>query len=162
MQPAKAAGSQPGEWIKTMTLTQAIEQAHCRRGKAAGTTKDGAYWLAVDSLHIRSFGGDGIGNGARSCDNYLELRHYRDGQTRARVHMNASHQNGVYGGAGDWYANADAILPCESAEAVIVALKGISVNDTRAYSDEFAEQLTAALMVQLDMPEADPSPDEAA
>ena len=161
MQPAKAAGSQPGEWIKTMTLTQAIEQAHCRHGKASGTTKDGAYWLAIEPIHIRSFGGDGIGNSAPSRIHYLELRHYRNGAARARIHANAEHLNGAYAGAGNSWHNADSILSCESAEGVIVALKAISVNETRAYSDSYEEDLTAAL-VGLGLPEMEPAPDEAA
>ena len=116
--------------------------------------------MAVEPIKIRSFGGDGIGQGARDCTNTLELRHYRDGAVRARVHMHAWHQNGSYSGAGDWYSNADIVLTCQSVEAVIVNLKNISVDETRAYSDSCEEEL-AETLEGLGLLEAEPAPDEA-
>lgn len=143
-----------------LTLSNAIEQTKCRKGKSDGTTKDGAYWLATKPIVIRSWGSDGIGSNPPDRTNYLELRHYRDGQVRARVNLHSWHQNGAYSGAGDWYANADAILPCESVEAVIVALKGMRYNEWAVYSDHFEDTLTKAL-VDLGIAEATPAPDEA-
>jgi hypothetical protein len=129
-----------------MTIREAIEQAHCRRGKAAGTTKDGAYWLACEPIMIRRAGGDGIGNNDADRTNYLELRHYRDGAARARVHVDAYHQNGGRGGGGDWWTNADCVLDATSAEACIVALKGLRCGEERVvYSDWYEDDLTKAL-----------------
>lgn len=143
-----------------MTLRQAIEQARCRQGKAAGTTKDGAYWLACKPTKIRDYGGDGIGQNRADTQNYLELRHYRDGSVRARVNVSASHQNGNRGGAGEWYLNADAVLDCASAEAVIVALKSIRDEDHGAmYGDAFEDDLVAAIAA-LGLPAAEVAPDE--
>ncbi len=149
-----------------MTLREAIVQAHCRQGKAAGTTKDGAFWRVIKGtadnkrIKIRTYGGNGIGQSSASVDNWLELRHYRDGAVRARVHVDAWHVNGARSGAGDWWLNADAILDFTTAEAVIVALKGIRSEDHGpAYSDMYESELTTALWA-LGIPASEPAPDE--
>lgn len=147
-----------------MTVREAIEQAHCRQGKAAGTTKDGAYWLACEAIPLRSYGGDGIGQSAPSMTSELELRHYRNGMVRARCHFTSWHQNGSYSGGGDsQYVGADKILGCETAEDVIVALKDLrygagydSGTPVYGYGAHVAECLAA-----LGIREAAPTPDEA-
>jgi hypothetical protein len=146
-----------------MTLKQAIEHAHCRVGKADGTTKDGAYWLAA-SITIRQWGGDGIGQSSPSHTSSLDLRHYRDGAIRARCHHATWHQNGSYsGGNVSEYFGADAVLDCETVEEVIVKLKGIR------YYEEYGDystpvygngMLTVDDLKHLNIPEAAPSPDE--
>lgn len=150
----------PQKEVTTMTLREAIVQALCRHGKAVGTTKDGAYWLASKPIKIRDYGGDGIGQNRADTQNYLELRHYRDGNVRARVNVSASHQNGSHGGAGEWYINADAVLDCISAEAVIVALKGIRDDDHGAMlGNAYEDDLTKALE-EIGLPGYEPAPDE--
>lgn len=145
-----------------MTLSEIIESQHCRRGKAAGTTKRGAFWLACEPIRIRSYGGDGIGQNAADMENMLHLRHFRDGDVRATIRVWSWHQNG---GDHSTYMDASSILTAQSVEDVIVALKAIRVEDdyegygAPAYSDHEEDKLTAALTA-LGMPVSAPAPDE--
>lgn len=154
-----------------MTLREAIGKAHCRHGKAAGTTEYGAYWLCpytLDKLDMRihNWGGDGVGQNGADHFSYLELQHYRDGTVRARCHHTSWHQNGSYSGGNiSEYVNADSILECQTAEDVIVALKNLHYGSrhfdyaTPVYSDHYADTVTE-ILARLGIPEADQGPDE--
>lgn len=142
------------------TLKEIIIALRCRKGPAKGTTKRGAYWLACEPIKIRSYGGDGIGNNSAAIRHYLELRHYRSGEVRAAIHVDAHHQNGSYSGAGDWWSDCSDILNATTVEEVIVALKSITAdNGATTYSDSFKEELTKALTA-LGLPESAPSHDD--
>lgn len=104
----------------------------------------------------RKFGGDGIGNIAADCKHYFEIRHFRDGTVRAHVRGHYWHQNGA---TDDAFARCDEVLGCETVEDVVCRLKGVSVEGVHAYSDQFEEKLTAAL-VDLGLEESLPAPDE--
>lgn len=144
------------------TLRECIEGVKCRKGKATGTTKDGAFWLACGEIHLRDAGGDGIGNSGADIDFDLHLRHYRDGQVKAMVCRSSWHQNS---GHGNRYCAAS-ILDCTTVEQVIVELKRGMVFDYQfsdtetVYSDRNAETVTTAL-VALGLAECEPAPDEA-
>jgi len=145
------------------TLKEAVELTKCRTGKADGTTKRGAYWLACDPIILRRAGGDGIGQSAADITWTLELRHFRGGEVRPTLHKDASHQNGAHGGAGDWYYGMEGLLDCGTVEEVVVALKaGVKLGrddmDT-CYSDRCFDKVRGAL-VALGFPEAAPGPDE--
>jgi hypothetical protein len=141
------------------TLAECIEARKCRKGKATGTTRQGAYWLACEPIVIRNYGGDGIGNSAADCKHYLELRHFRDGNVMAVVHGHFWHQNGA---RPDIYEHCSGLTSCKTVEEVIVYLKKTKIDDetTTAYSDYYADTLTAAL-VGLGLAECEPGPDEA-
>jgi hypothetical protein len=141
-----------------LTLKQAIEATKCRKGAAHATTKSGAFWLAVEPIKIRSWGGDGIGNNGVDWDAFLQLRHYRNGTVRAMVQVTGYHQNGS---PPDRYHHV-AIEDCTTIEDIIVALKsGVDGDYGREaiYGDHFEDKLTAALS-SLGMAVAAPSPDE--
>jgi len=138
------------------TLSDLIVAAKCRKGAAAGTTKKGAYWLAVEPIKIRCFGGDGIGQSSADCTNYLELRHFRDGAVSIVIHYNSWHQNH---GMSDTYQSHIGLPMCETVEDVIVALKSANDDGVSAYSDRMEENLTEAL-VAFGLPESAPAPDE--
>lgn len=141
------------------TLQECVENAKCRKGQAAGTTKRGAYWLACGPVMIRSFGGSGIGNSGADCRHYLELRHYRTGEVRALIHGRYWHQDGA---KPDRYQPVE-ILECTTVEQVIVHLKGERIGDEdwkdSVYSDYFEDSLTEAL-VGLGLAQSEPAPDE--
>ena len=141
-----------------LTLKQAIEATKCRKGPAHATTKSGAFWLAIDPVKIRSWGGDGIGNNATDLEAFLQLRHYRSGEVRAVVNIHGWHQNH---GSSDRYHRV-AIEDCATVEDVVVVLKrGVDGDYDREtiFGDHYADELTAAL-VSLGMEAAAPSPDE--
>ena len=141
------------------TLKDLIIEAKCRKGEAHGTTKRGAYWNCGTPAKIRSYGGDGIGNSGSSVTHCLELRHFRNGEVAAIVHVDAWHQNGSYAGAGDWWHDVSGILGSTTIEEVIVALKGERFDDTPAYSEWGKGNLVEALS-KLGLPEAASAPDE--
>lgn len=142
--------------INMKTLQELIVAAKCRKGESAGTTKQGAFWYACEPILIRSFGGDGIGNASPDRRNFLQLRHFRNGDVKAVINFHSWHQN--YG-TSDSYGTVS-ILDCTTVEDVIVILKGISDDDeTSAYSDWGKDKLTAALTT-LGMTESAPAPDE--
>jgi len=146
------------------TLKDYIVDQKCRKGPAAGTTKNGTYWLACDPIKIQDAGGDGIGCNAPSVAYYLRLRHFRDGAVRPQIHRKAWHQNGSYSGAGNQYYGCDQIITCTTVEDVIVALKSINIDESDCYAehvyhDIFADDLTAAL-TGIGMPVSMPPPDE--
>lgn len=140
------------------TLVQLVEATKCRKGKADGTTKKGAFWLAAEIM-TRSFGGDGIGQSAADMDYSLQLRHFRNGAVTTVMHYHAWHQNS---GTVHAYHPAN-VGDCKTVEEVIVALKGMKVGSgyypENVYSDRFEEKLTAAL-VAIGMSEMEPAPDE--
>lgn len=141
------------------TLRAIIEKSKCRKGKAAGTTKKGAYWIAA-AIPTRSFGGDGIGCNAADQEYILELRHFRDGQTQPVLHYDSWHQNI---GKIHKYTPAPKLLDLTTIEQIIVALKGIRADNgwcmEAVYSDRKEEKFTATL-VALGMAEMEPAPDE--
>ncbi len=158
----------PGYWKRELaaghhtmkTLKEIIEALRCRKGQAVGTTKLGAYWLAVPPIKIRSYGGDGIGNNGARVEHLLELRCYRSGEVKATIHVDAQHQNGSHGGAGDWWSDCSDILSSATVEEAIVALKCVTVDSgANAYSDGFKDRLTEALTA-LGMPLSAPPPDD--
>ncbi len=143
------------------TLKELIVAAKCRKGKAVGITKKGAFWLVCEPVFIRSFGGDGVGQNGSDCRNYLQLRHFRSGDVAAVVKFSSWHQNS---GTENTFQREDSILECIDVEAVIAALKGISENDyfggrCSAYGDNFEQNLTDEL-TRLGMNESEKSPDE--
>ena len=159
------------------TLKEMIEATKCRKGKASGTNKRGAWWLAVDGseyagesgLLIKSGGGDGIGQSATTYRVYLQLRHYRHGDVGAVVLWYGWHQN-----QGDTYSyttlahcRADTdpaelggskILIAKTIEDVVVALKAADT-DNACYSDTCYDELRDGLS-GIGMPEAEQGPDE--
>jgi len=138
------------------TLREAIEQSKCRKGKADGTTKRGAYWLAAD-IKIRSCGGDGIGQSSPDVKWYLELRHYRSGEVRPTINHRSWHQND---GDGNQYFGRSDLCDCTTIEEVVVNLKlGVEEWGT-CYGDDWYTDLRDALGA-LGLREADTSPDEA-
>lgn len=137
------------------TLNELIEAKKCRKGKAHGITSDGAYWLAMEPVKIRSYGGDGIGNNGVSWDHHLQIRHYRSGAVEAVVHTSGWHQNS--GKSNEYHAVS--IGECETVEQVIVKLKSMKCDGAAAYSDRFQSELTSAL-VSIGMIEPLPSPDD--
>jgi hypothetical protein len=140
------------------TLLECVEALKCRKGKAHGTTRNGAYWLACKPIKIRDYGGDGIGNNGADCKHFLELRHFRNGDVMAVCHGDFWHQNGA---APDFYERLDGMESLATVEDVIVYLKKTKVDDetTNAYSDRFEDELTAAL-VALGLAECEAAPDE--
>jgi hypothetical protein len=146
------------------TLKDLIIALRCRRGTAAGTTKQGAYWLAHHPILIRSYGGDGIGSNPSQIEHLLELRHYRSGDVRAMIHKDTWHQNGAKP-QGTPYTPADDVLEAQSVEEVIVALKGIEFKDTAAYSDQYPKSIIEALQpmgLPISLPAPDDGPDNTA
>lgn len=137
------------------TLKNYVEAQKCRKGSADGTTKKGAYWLAADEVKIRSYGGDGIGSNSSDKGHFLQLRHFRDGSVSAIVHYNSSHQN--YGSQSSYHAVA--ITECETVEDVIVVLKGCTIHETHAFSENYRDELIAFL-TGLGMPIAHSAPDD--
>lgn len=135
------------------TLSFCVEAARCRKGKAAGTTKRGAYWLACEPIILRRAGGDGIGQSAPGITWRLELRHFRGGEVRPTLHREGWHQNGS---SDDYYGRPE-LATTRTVEEVIVILKAGANNET-CYSDYYVDKLTAAL-VDLGLPESEPGPD---
>lgn len=155
------------------TLAQLIEAQKCRKGKADGTTRKGAYWLVkADDLGekvsleitIRSWGGDGIGQSRADLRNYLQFRHFRNGNACAMVRRHSWHQND---GHRDTYTMIPALMDCTTVEQAIVALKGVKTDPCdhyhsspeNVYSDNFEKDLTGWL-VALGMTEMEPAPDD--
>lgn len=143
------------------TLAQLIEATKCRRGKSAGITKNGAYWLACEPIEINSTGGDGIGNNAPNTHHYLILRHFRDGAVRPQIKRDAWHQNGAFSGDGVDYMGADHLASCTTIEDIIVALKAIRYRldiSERVYGGD--EKPLVEALGALGMPYSMPAPDE--
>lgn len=147
------------------TLKKLIINNKCRKGKSRGIDKNGAFWLAWPEIEIRSWGGDGVGQASPSCTNFLELRHYRNGDVVACVTFQSWHQNT---GTTEYVRTAYRILSCTDVESVIVALKNLPDYPLSpdapdyfpdAYSDAKYVYLASAL-TQLGMSEAPASPDE--
>ena len=137
------------------TLKELIGETKCRKGASVAITKQGAFWLASPEIHIRSFGGDGVGNSATNRDNYLQLRHYRSGEAKAVVKYHGWHQN--YGTSNNYQTVP--ILDCTTIEDVVAALKSVTNDDASAYVDWGYKNLAAAL-IAIGMTESLPAPDE--
>jgi hypothetical protein len=127
----------------TKTLADCIRATKCRKGPAVGTTKNGAFWLAAEPIYIRHTGGDGIGNNGADRKYSLELRHYRDDKVRCTVHLEARHENGDWGGAGDWWNTVGPLGDCRTAEEMQVVLLGCKMGDggEHVYSSSFADEI---------------------
>lgn len=137
------------------TLKDLVVSKKCRKGKAAGITKNGAFWDATEKVMIRSYGGDGIGNNAPDWRHFLHLRHFRNGDVKAVVQVTGWHQNGC---DKDEYRTVD-ITSCTTVEDVVVALKNASAGSLSVYSDNFQPELTE-MLVKLGLAETVPAPDE--
>lgn len=137
------------------TIREAIEAKKCRKGPAAGTTKSGAFWLPIEPILIRRWGGDGIGANSPQRKCYLELRHYRCGECRAMARIEGWHQND---GERERWHRVD-ILDCSTVEEVVVILKYGVDGEVAIYSDSYLQELTDALQ-GLGLVVARPGPDE--
>jgi hypothetical protein len=155
------------------TLKELIEETKCRKGKACGTNKRGAWWLAVDTAEydgeagilIKAGGGDGVGQSAPTYRVYLQLRHYRNGDVGAVIQRASWHGN-----TGDNYnyttlkhcggndAPIIGILAARTVEDAVVALKAADFEDA-CYSDTCYDELRDGL-IGIGMPEAEQGPDE--
>lgn len=140
------------------TLKEAVEATKCRKGKADGTTKRGAYWLATDPIIIRRSGGDGIGQSSADVTWTLELRHYRSGEVRPTLHRSAWHQNGSWSGGGDDYYGRQSLNDIHTIEDIVVDLKK-GTDEEACYSDKRYDDLSAALS-SIGMDESEKGPDE--
>ena len=143
------------------TLKDLIIEAKCRKGEAHGTTKRGAYWCPFVERgdHFACIGGggsDGIGQNAPNVDVFLDFRHYRDGTTSAVIKRSSWHQNH---GTSNTYSNADALLGCTNVEEVIVALKGMEVDECPVLR-WFGEPKVTKALVDIGIPLSAPAPDE--
>lgn len=138
------------------TIKELIIAAKCRKGEAYGTTKHGAFWLAVAPINIGGGGGDGIGQSAPNVDHFLQLRHYRDGVVKAMIHRSSWHQNH---GHHESYKDAPELLGCSTIEEVFVALKGMEVDDRPVYA-AFAKERIEKAMAEFGLPMATPAPDD--
>jgi hypothetical protein len=142
-------------------LATLIAEKKCRKGESNGTTKKGAYWLAIAPVTLRDFGGDGIGNAAANQKVKLYLRHFRSGEVAAVLAWSSWHQNG--GRPTVWQACPE-LLDCETIEDIIVVLKATKIweQDTdceiNAFSDHCIDNLDC--LSELGLPVAAPSPDE--
>lgn len=141
------------------TIEAATIATKCRKGKSAGITKNGAYWVALETLTLTA-GGDGIGQSAAQIEFRLQLRHYRTGLVTAAVvrsswHQNSGHRSTVWGAPG--------VLACETAEEVIAALKTVGCCDEYGFDADcvepfFYETIISALG-EIGIPAAAASPD---
>lgn len=142
------------------TLAQLVVGQRCRKGKAAGVTKSGSYWMAAQSDAfdwIGGYGGDGIGNNGPAVKTFLELRHYRDGTVRAFVRRESWHQN-----TGDRieYVNASRILPCTTIEDVEAALLGLTDSHEMPVYETYHRSSLLKVLSVFGMPESATAPDE--
>jgi hypothetical protein len=143
------------------TLEEAVKALRCRKGPSAGISKRGAYWLAVEPVLIRRFGGDGIGINTPDRTTTLELRHYRDGEVRCLVHEHAYHQNGSRAGAGDCWSPSSAVNSCRTAEEIKAALLGSATITGEPVYGRHWEVNIDELAGLLGLPLSMPAPDEA-
>lgn len=149
------------------TLKELIINTKCRKGKPRAIDKRGAFWLAHPEIEIRVWGGDGIGQSRSSRTNFLELRHYRNGDIVACITFQSWHQNT---GTTECVRTVSEILSCTDIESVIVTLKNLphellspAAEDyfPDAYSDAKYVYLSSAL-IGLGLSEAPQPPDEEA
>jgi hypothetical protein len=142
-----------------VTLKEAVQKERCRKGKADGITKRGAYWLACEPIVLRRAGGDGIGQSAPDITWSLEIRHFRDNSVVPTLHRSAWHQNGSYSGGGDRYFIREGLADVTTVEEAIANLKAGTSEEHCYHSSRYAEVRDALLA--LGLPEAAPSPDDA-
>lgn len=131
------------------TIESATIATKCRKNKSAGITKNGAYWVALETLTLTA-GGDGIGQNASQIEYRIQFRHYRSGLVTAAIVRSSWHQN--HGRNSTVWA-APAILACETAEEVISALQTMD-----CVEPFFHEQIAEALG-EIGIPAAAASPD---
>ena len=142
------------------TLKEIIVERKCRKGPPAGTTKHGAYWLACEPIMTRSAGSASASQEAPSVIYELQLRHFRSGEVRAVIHRNVWRQGGTQSGAAQDWGDANAVLGCSTIEEVVVALKGISMNDSAVVEDYLIPRDIAKRLRDLGLPDSAPAPDE--
>jgi hypothetical protein len=142
------------------TLKEIIVERKCRKGTPAGTTKRGAYWLACEPITTRASGSDGVGQNPPRVIYELHLRHFRSGEVRAVIHRNVWHQSGSQSAVGQDWADANAVVDCSTIEEVVVALKGISLNDSPVVEDYLISREIAKRLRELGLPDSAPAPDE--
>ena len=147
--------------MKTKTLKELIIEAKCRKGEAHGTTKRGAYWCPFVERgdHFACIGGggsDGIGQNAPNVDVFLDFRHYRDGTVSAVITRSSWHQNH---GTSTAFTRADNLLGCTNVEEVIVALKGMEIDESPVLRG-FGEPKVTKALVDIGVPLSAPAPDE--
>lgn len=142
------------------TLEELVIESKSRKGVADGTTKNGAFWIAGRAV-IRSYGGDGIGQSSTHWKHHLHLRHYRNGEVKAVVHICGYHQNN---GDTDIYRTVN-ILHCETVEDVITVLKGVThqrndMDDGVAIYSNWGEDVLTGMLTGLGLLDCLTAPDE--
>ena len=141
------------------TIESATIATKCRKNKSAGITKNGAYWIALETLTLTS-GGDGIGQSSAQIECRLQLRHYRSGLVSAAIVRSSWHQNN---GRSFTFWGANRVLACETAEEVITALQSVDCGDEYGFDADcvepfFYETIISALG-EIGIPAAAASPD---
>lgn len=144
-------------------LQEMVVDSKCRKGRSAGITKHGAYWMPLRPQLVRSYGGNGIGHNEADCRHALELRHYRSGMVEAVIHVHRWHQSGA--NPQDCYSSVADLLACETTGAVITVLVGSNVKigwygEQPAYDDAYKDELIE-WMLCLGLPPSIASPDGA-
>lgn len=143
-----------------MTLREIAVNRASRKGKAAGITADGAYWIPV-KVAINLAGGDGIGQSQPVIEDCLIVRHYRNGELRAYAERESWHHD--RGGSSYSRMRRDTLLDCSTVEEIIQILVSVPLESGEyergyfAVTPEGKERLTRELS---DMPFAEPGPDE--
>ena len=140
------------------TLQECVEALRCRTGKANGTTKDGAYWLAIDDVLLKNAGGDGIGQNAPDLKWFLQIRHYRGGEVRVVVVRQSWHQNQ---GDSTQYRSIPAgdLLTVEGAVVLLKSGVSFGCESETCYSDSRYDDLKLALTT-IGLAEFEPGPDD--
>jgi len=145
----------------TQTIGTIIAKQKIRKGPSDGTTADGAFWLLGDPILIRDYGGDGLAYHKPQLQNFLQLRHFRNGKTEAVVHTVAEWA-GYNSDCGPkhYYEAVPTLIDCKTIEEAIVILKGTFVYNGMAISQCGEDELEVYLM-SFGLPEAEPAPDDA-
>lgn len=112
-----------------------------RKGKASGTTKNGAYWIALDIEIARE----------RVCDYNedilllieLQIRHFRSGDVVAVVSYLYENYN-LYQSFFEEF-ESDSVPKCETIEDVIIELKNLGIPEFENVPEGSYTPLKAAL-----------------
>lgn len=143
-----------------MTLREIAVNRASRKGKAAGITADGAYWIPI-KIAILIGGGDGIGQSQPVIEDSLVVRHYRNGELRAYAERESWHHD--HGGSSYSRMRRDTLLDCSTVEEIVHILVSIPLESGEYESGRFTvtpkgkERLAKELS---EMPFAEPGPDE--
>lgn len=151
-----------------MTLNNLIEKQKCRKGKTAGTSKDGRFWLACDPVMIKD---SGNGWDKPEVTFALHLRHFENEKIEAIVQQKGRCNRNNLSWKNDY--SIPALLKCCSIEDVIVELKkgiktmeGYDENCRRptelikeCFEDFYYKQVASSL-TKLGILESRPGPDD--